>query len=104
MFRVCKLPTNLAQFVGPGAAFRSKFLWKGGKIRGRCYDRNFLRFLPIFGEQIGVFLKNQCYDHFFAKINSNLSKKRQIFLPNFSTNFFLFKTSDPGSVDQGLRL
>jgi hypothetical protein len=25
---------------------------------GRCYDYNFLRFLPIFGERIGVFLRN----------------------------------------------
>jgi hypothetical protein len=25
--------------------------------RGRCYDHNFLRFLPICGEKIGVFLK-----------------------------------------------
>jgi hypothetical protein len=23
--------------------------------RGRCYDHNFLRFLPMFGEKIGVF-------------------------------------------------
>jgi hypothetical protein len=30
--------------------------------RGRCYDHNFLRFSTIFGEKIGVFLKNQCYD------------------------------------------
>jgi hypothetical protein len=35
-------------------------------IRGRCYDHNFLRFLTIFGEKIGVFLKNQCYDQNFA--------------------------------------
>jgi hypothetical protein len=35
--------------------------------RGRCYDHNFLRFLTIFGEKIGVFLKNQCYDHNFCK-------------------------------------
>jgi hypothetical protein len=33
------------------------------RIRGRCYDHNFLRFLTIFGEKIGVFLKNQCYYH-----------------------------------------
>jgi hypothetical protein len=33
---------------------------------GQCYDHNFLRFLPIFGEKIGVFLKNQCYDPIFA--------------------------------------
>jgi hypothetical protein len=26
----------------------------------------FLRFLPIFGEKIAVFLKNQCYDQNFA--------------------------------------
>jgi hypothetical protein len=26
----------------------------------------FLRFVPIFGEKIGVFLKNQCYDQNFA--------------------------------------
>jgi hypothetical protein len=25
----------------------------------QTYDHNFLRFLPIFGEKIGVFLKNQ---------------------------------------------
>jgi hypothetical protein len=34
--------------------------------RGRCYDHNFLRFSTIFGEKIGVFLKNQCYDQNFA--------------------------------------
>jgi hypothetical protein len=33
---------------------------------GRCYDHNFLRFLPNFGEKIGGFLKNQCYDQNFA--------------------------------------
>jgi hypothetical protein len=33
---------------------------------GRCYDQNFMRFLPTFGEKkIAVFLKNQCYDNFF---------------------------------------
>jgi hypothetical protein len=35
--------------------------------RGRCYDNNFQRFFLIFGEKIGVFLKNQCYDHNFCK-------------------------------------
>jgi hypothetical protein len=34
--------------------------------RGRCYDDNFLRFLTIFGEKIGVFHKNLCYDQNFA--------------------------------------
>jgi hypothetical protein len=36
--------------------------------RGRCYDHNFRQFLPIFGEKIGGFLKNQCYDQFCFKI------------------------------------
>jgi hypothetical protein len=33
----------------------------------RCYDQIFLRFSTIFGEKIGVFLKNPCYDHNFCK-------------------------------------
>jgi hypothetical protein len=36
------------------------------RTRGQCYDHNFLQFFPIFGEKIGVFLKNQCYDQNFA--------------------------------------
>jgi hypothetical protein len=32
----------------------------------RCYDHNFLRFLTISGEKIGVFPKTQCYDQNFA--------------------------------------
>jgi hypothetical protein len=32
------------------------------KNGGRCYDHNFLRFSPISGEKIGIFLKNQGYD------------------------------------------
>jgi hypothetical protein len=27
--------------------------------RDQCYDHNFLRFLTVFGEKIGVFLKKQ---------------------------------------------
>jgi hypothetical protein len=35
-------------------------------IWGRCYDHNFQRFLPIFGEKFGAVLKKQCYDQNFA--------------------------------------
>jgi hypothetical protein len=35
-------------------------------IWGQCNDHNFLRFSTIFGEKIGVYLKNQCYDQNFA--------------------------------------
>jgi hypothetical protein len=48
------------------------------QARGRCYDHNFLRFLPIFGEKIDVFLINQCYDHNFCK-KLSLRQKRQYF-------------------------
>jgi hypothetical protein len=51
--------------------------------RGRCYDHNFLQFLPIFGEKIVVFLKNQCYDQSLAKTGCSLSKKRQHFRQMF---------------------
>jgi hypothetical protein len=43
---------------------------------GRCYDQNILRFSTIFGEKMGVFLKNQCYDQFFSKFNFVSSQKR----------------------------
>jgi hypothetical protein len=53
---------------------------------GRCYDHNFLRFLPIFGEKIGVFLKKQCYDQFFH--NLALLSKMPIFFQIFSAKIF----------------
>jgi hypothetical protein len=60
------------------------------RIRGRCFDLNFLRnklaifsknnvMITIFCEKIGVFLKKQCYDHIFAKLSIRFSKKRQYF-------------------------
>jgi hypothetical protein len=55
-----KTPIFSAEFFGEN-------LLKNHDIgpRGRCYDHNFLRFLPIFCEKIGVFRKNQCYDQNF---------------------------------------
>jgi hypothetical protein len=49
-------------FVG----YDQKFWNQNFESWGRCYDHNFLRFLTIFGEKIGVFLENQCYDQNFA--------------------------------------
>jgi hypothetical protein len=46
---------------------------------GRCYDHNFLRFLPIFGEKNGIFLKYQCYDQLFSKFSFVSSQKRHFF-------------------------
>jgi hypothetical protein len=56
--------------------------------RGRCYDHNFLRFLPIFCEKIGVFLKNRCYDQNFAYFSFVLSQKRQFFRLIFRRKYF----------------
>jgi hypothetical protein len=35
---------------------------------GRRYDHYFLRFSTIFGEKIGVILKNQSYDQFLHSL------------------------------------
>jgi hypothetical protein len=55
---------------------------------GRYYDHNFLRFSTIFGEKIGVFLKNQCYDQNFAYLSFVLSQKRQFFRWIFRRKYF----------------
>jgi hypothetical protein len=39
----------------------------------------FCDFRQFFGENIGVFLKNQCYDQFFSYFTFELSQKRQFF-------------------------
>jgi hypothetical protein len=52
----------------------------------RCYDHNFLRFFPIFGEKIGVFLKYQCYDKLFSKFSFVLSQKTPIFRRKYFKN------------------
>jgi hypothetical protein len=53
--------------------------------------------LPIFGEKIGVFLKNHRYDHIFAKPSCSLSKKHQFFHEIFRRKFYLIITSVPGT-------
>jgi ankyrin repeat protein len=58
-YQVCHFLTDL------GASYQ-KLVFAENHTRRRCYDNNFLRFLTIFGEKIGVFLKNQCYDQNFA--------------------------------------
>jgi hypothetical protein len=48
-----------------------------------------LRFAPIFGEKIGVFLKIQCNDKFLQKLAVVSSKKPPILLLKFSAKIFL---------------
>jgi hypothetical protein len=59
----------------------------GAFLKNQCYDHNFQPFLPIFGEKIGAILKNQCYDHNFAKSSSSSSKKRQYFRHIFGRKY-----------------
>jgi hypothetical protein len=47
------------------------------RTRVRCYDSNFLLFLSIFGEKIGVFAKTNVKITFLFE-----QKKRQIFGDN----------------------
>jgi hypothetical protein len=54
--------------TAPGSGETGRFKLTSKETWGRCYDHNFLRFLTIFGEKIGVFLKYQCYDQLFFKI------------------------------------
>jgi hypothetical protein len=52
-------------------------------LRGRCYDHNFQRFLPVLGGKIDVFLKNQCCDPLKKTQAAVLAKKRQFFFTRF---------------------
>jgi hypothetical protein len=63
--------------------------------RGRCYDHNFLPFLTIFGETIGVFLKYQCYDQIISKFGFVFSQKRHFFSKFFGENILKIITSVP---------
>jgi hypothetical protein len=48
-----------ATFLGDIWTPAGDFFSAENNILGRCYDHNFRRFSTIFGEKIGVFLKNQ---------------------------------------------
>jgi hypothetical protein len=66
-------------YVIGGATSFKYFFGQSVITRGRCYDHNFLRFSPIFGEKIGVFIKYQCFDQLISKFGFVLSQKRQFF-------------------------
>jgi hypothetical protein len=68
-FTVDKSSPKLCCFLNLHKSVQSKQaqLAKIRPIGGQCFDHNFGRFLPIFGEIIGVFLKNQCKIKFLQK-------------------------------------
>jgi hypothetical protein len=59
----------------------------GSDPRDRCYDHNFLPFLPIISEKMAHLSKTNAMITFYAKSpfvrNTNAN-----FLPNFSANIF----------------
>jgi hypothetical protein len=59
--------------------------------------------LTIFGEKIGVFLKNQCYDQNFAYFIFVLSKNTNFFAEFFGENILKIITSVPGLHEQQKR-
>jgi hypothetical protein len=46
---------------------------------GRCYDHNFLRFVPFFGDKMTFFSKTNVTITIFVKTSFVLSQKRQYF-------------------------
>jgi hypothetical protein len=65
--------------------------------RGRCYDHNFWRFLPIFGEKLAFFSKtNATYNQKFALFSFVFSQKAPFFRNFFGKNIFKIITSVPG--------
>jgi hypothetical protein len=67
--------------------------------RGRCYDHNFLRFLPIFGEKkLAFFSKTNVMITIFAKTSSSLSKNANIFARFFVENIFKNHSIGPSKL------
>jgi hypothetical protein len=48
-------------------------------IWGRCYDHNFLRFSPIFGEKIGDLLNTKAMINFFQNLALFWAKNANFF-------------------------
>jgi hypothetical protein len=59
--------------------------WPGG----RCYDHNFLRFLPNFGEKMAFFLKTNVMVQMFQKLKPLWTKNANFFANFFRKNIFL---------------
>jgi hypothetical protein len=63
---------------------------------GRCYDHNFLRFSPTFGEEIGVFFsKNNAMIKFLYKVAVVCAENANI-LAKFFSELKKIITSVPG--------
>jgi hypothetical protein len=69
---------------------------------GRCYIyHNNLRFLPIFGQKMAFFSKN---NQLYGKSNSSWSKNWQFFAKFFGKNIYKIITSVPGRQCRHVRV
>jgi hypothetical protein len=57
-------------------------------IWGRCYDHNFLRFSPIFGEKLAPFSKHNVMISFFHNLALFCVKNANFFADFFGKNIF----------------
>jgi hypothetical protein len=89
---------DVLQAVDPHLALGGARLNKKWRIRGRCYDHYFRRFLPIFCEKMAFVSKTNVMIIFFSKTSSSLSKNANIFAKFFGENIFKIITSVPDVV------
>jgi hypothetical protein len=54
--------------------------------RGRCYDHNFLRFFPIFGENMAFFFNTNIMINFFQNLALFCVKNANFFAKFFGEN------------------
>jgi hypothetical protein len=71
---------------------------------GRCYDHNFRRILPIFGEKMPFFTKPNVMIKFLQKLAVVWAKKRQYFRRIFRRKYLFNHNIDPGLVTFNLYL
>jgi hypothetical protein len=83
------------------AIFLFHFATQKNPSGGRCYNHNFRRFSPKFGEKpiLASFLQNLGYAPNFAKkLAVVCTKKRQFFTIIFRRKFLKIITSVPGAT------
>jgi hypothetical protein len=65
-------------------------------IWGRCYDHNFLRFLPIFAKKLAFFSKTNVMIKFLHNLALFRVKNANFFAEFFGENILKIITSVPG--------
>jgi hypothetical protein len=87
-FRNCKSLSRADDLAGQRSL--------GFEARGRCYDHNFLRFFPIFGEKLAFFFNTNVMINFFQNLALFRVKNANFFAKFFGENILKIITSVPG--------